>query len=175
MPYIPAVDSDICSDITVSGNLITDVTNEDWGCVGIGAGYVRDVTISDNELSHLNYSGICVGWGWTALESGMRNNRITDNYVHHFATQLYDAGGIYTLSNQPGSVISGNRIENLVKAPYATNDRGFYIYFDEATDGFTVEGNLCPDPEFGYNRPGPSMKIRNNGPDVKLNNRFADK
>lgn len=175
VPYIPAVDSDICSDITVSGNLITDVTNEDWGCVGIGAGYVRDVTISDNELSHLNYSGICVGWGWTALESGMRNNRITDNYVHHFATQLYDAGGIYTLSNQPGSVISGNRIEDLVKAPYATNDRGFYIYFDEATDGFTVEGNLCPDPEFGYNRPGPSMKIRNNGPDVKLNNRFADK
>lgn len=175
VPYIPAVDSDICSDITVSRNLITDVTNEDWGCVGIGAGYVRDVTISDNELSHLNYSGICVGWGWTALESGMRNNRITDNYVHHFATQLYDAGGIYTLSNQPGSVISGNRIEDLVKAPYATNDRGFYIYFDEATDGFTVEGNLCPDPEFGYNRPGPSMKISNNGPDVKLNNRFADK
>ncbi|MCM1051931.1 MAG: right-handed parallel beta-helix repeat-containing protein [Paenibacillus sp.] len=175
VPYIPAVDSDICSDITVSGNLITDVTNEDWGCVGIGAGYVRDVTISDNELSLLNYSGICVGWGWTSLESGMRNNRITDNYVHHFASQLYDAGGIYTLSNQPGSVISGNRIENLVKAPYATNDRGFYIYFDEATDGFTVEGNLCPDPEFGYNRPGPAMKIRNNGPDVKLNNRFADK
>lgn len=173
VPYKPAVDSDICSDITVSGNFITDATNEDWGCVGIGAGYVRDLTITDNEVSHLNYSGICVGWGWTPLESGMRNNRITDNYVHHFASTLYDAGGIYTLSNQPGSVISGNRIEDKIDAPYATNDRGFYIYFDEATDGFTVEGNLCPDPEFGYNRPGPALVVRDNGPQVKLNNRFA--
>ena len=49
------------------------------------------------------------------------------------------------------------------------NDRGFYIYFDEATDGFTVENNYCPDAEFGYNRPGPAMIIRNNGPHVKLN------
>lgn len=173
VPYKPVLEGDICSDITVSSNLITNATNEDWGCVGIGAGYVRDLTISDNEVSHLNYSGICVGWGWTPLESGMCNNHIIDNYVHHFASTLYDAGGIYTLSNQPGSVISGNRIEDKIDAPYATNDRGFYIYFDEATDGFTVEGNLCPDPEFGYNRPGPALVVRNNGPQVKLNNRFA--
>ncbi len=169
VPYIPSDSTEICSDITISGNLVCDATNEDWGCVGIGAGYVKDLTISDNEVCHVNYSGICVGWGWTALESGMRNNRITGNYIHDFAAQLYDAGGIYTLSNQPGSVISGNRIENLIDAPYATNNRGFYIYFDEATDGFTVENNLCPDVEFGYNRPGPAMVIRNNGSHVVLN------
>lgn len=168
VPYIPAVKEDICSGIMVKGNVIRDATNEDWGCVGIGAGYVRDVTIEGNEVSNLNYSGICVGWGWTALESGMRNNRITGNHVHDFARQLYDAGGIYTLSNQPGSVISGNSIDNLADAPYATNSRAFYIYFDEATDGFTVENNRCPDAEFGYNRPGPSLVVRNNGPEVKL-------
>lgn len=169
VPYIPSVKEDICSDITVSGNVIRNATNEDWGCVGIGAGYVRDVTIDGNEVSHLNYSGICVGWGWTALESGMRNNRITRNHVHHFAGRLYDAGGIYTLSYQPGSVIAFNRIDNLVDAPYATNRRAFYIYFDEATDGFTVENNLCPDADFGYNRPGPALVVRNNGPEVVLN------
>lgn len=171
VPYVPAVAEDICHHITVSGNTVRNATNEDWGCVGIGAGYVRDVTISDNEVSHLNYSGICVGWGWTALESGMRNNRITGNHVHHFAAQLYDAGGIYTLSNQPGSVITGNRIDNLIDAPYATNHRAFYIYFDEATDGYTVDGNHCPDPEFGYNRPGPQLKVGDNGPHItpKLN------
>ena len=175
VPYKPAVDGDICSDITVRGNVITDATNEDWGCVGIGAGYVRDLTIADNEASYLNYSGICVGWGWTPLESGMRNNRIIGNYVHHFASKLYDAGGIYTLSNQPGSVIIGNRIEDRIDAPYATNDRGFYIYFDEATDGFTVDGNLCPDPEFGYNRPGPALIVKDNGPHIRLSGRFAPK
>lgn len=168
VPYVPAVAEDICRDINVKSNIIRDATNEDWGCVGIGAGYVRDVTIADNEVSHLNYSGICVGWGWTPLESGMSNNRITGNHVHHFAAQLYDAGGIYTLSNQPGSVISGNRIDNLIDAPYATNHRAFYIYFDEATDGYTVDGNHCPDPEFGYNRPGPKLVVGDNGPHVEL-------
>ena len=168
VPYVPAVAEDICRDIKVTANTIRNATNEDWGCVGIGAGYVRDVTIADNEVSHLNYSGICVGWGWTALESGMCNNRITGNHVHHFAAQLYDAGGIYTLSNQPGSVISGNRIEHLIDAPYATNNRAFYIYFDEATDGYTVEGNHCPDPEFGYNRPGPKLIVGDNGPHISV-------
>ncbi|WP_297071638.1 right-handed parallel beta-helix repeat-containing protein [uncultured Duncaniella sp.] len=168
VPYVPAVAEDICRDIKVTANTIRNATNEDWGCVGIGAGYVRDVTIADNEVSHLNYSGICVGWGWTALESGMCNNRITGNHVHHFAAQLYDAGGIYTLSNQPGSVISGNRIENLIDAPYATNNRAFYIYFDEATDGYTVEGNHCPNPEFGYNRPGPKLIVGDNGPHISV-------
>lgn len=73
----------------------------------------------------------------------MRNNRIVANYVHDFARQLYDVGGIYTPSSQPGSEIKNNRIEDLHKAPYATNDRAFYIYFDEATDGYTVTGNWC--------------------------------
>lgn len=167
VPYSPAVAEDICHDIDVCRNVITDATNEDWGCVGIGAGYVRDVTIADNEVGNLNYSGICVGWGWTPLESGMRNNRITGNHVHHFAGQLYDAGGIYTLSNQPGSVIKGNRITDLIDAPYATNNRAFYIYFDEATDGFTVEGNHCPDANFGYNRPGPNLVVGDNGPHIR--------
>ncbi|MDE6557271.1 MAG: right-handed parallel beta-helix repeat-containing protein [Duncaniella sp.] len=166
VPYRPAVETDICRNIDVRNNVVLDATNEDWGCVGIGAGYVKDVTIADNEVGHLNYSGICVGWGWTPLESGMANNRITGNNVHHFAGQLYDAGGIYTLSNQPGSVISGNSITDLIDAPYATNRRAFYIYFDEATDGFTVDNNHCPDPEFGYNRPGPALKVLDNGPHV---------
>ena len=168
VPYIPGVPADLCSNILVKGNTVTDATNEDWGAVGIGAGYVADLAVIDNEVSDVNYSGICVGWGWTPLESGMKNNRIEGNYVHHFAKQLYDAGGIYTLSNQPGSYIVNNRIEDLVDAPYATNHRAFYIYFDEATDGFTVENNLCPNPEFGYNRPGPALIVRNNGPEVKL-------
>lgn len=166
VPFKPVNSREFCSDILIHNNLITDVTTEDWGCVGIGAGYVSDVAITHNEVSHVNYSGICVGWGWTALESGMKNNRIENNYVHHFARMLYDAGGLYTLSNQPGSLMKGNRIEHLIDSPYATNDRAFYIYFDEATDGYTVEDNWCPEIRFGDNRPGPALKCRNNGPTV---------
>ena len=166
VPFIPADARELCSQITIRNNFISNVTNEDWGCVGIGAGYVRNMDISHNEVCHLNYSGICVGWGWTSLESGMCNNRIEANYVHHFARRLYDAGGLYTLSNQPGSVMRNNRIEHLIEAPYATNDRAFYIYLDEATDGYTMENNWCPAERFDSNRPGKKNVWKNNGPQV---------
>lgn len=166
IPFIPADVRELCSHIIIRNNFISNVTNEDWGCVGIGAGYVRNMDISHNEVCHLNYSGICVGWGWTSLESGMCNNRIEANYVHHFARRLYDAGGLYTLSNQPGSVMRNNRIEHLIEAPYATNDRAFYIYLDEATDGYTMENNWCPAERFDSNRPGKKNVWKNNGPQV---------
>ena len=166
IPFIPADVRELCSHITIRNNFISNVTNEDWGCVGIGAGYVRNMDISHNEVCHLNYSGICVGWGWTSLESGMCNNRIEANYVHHFARRLYDAGGLYTLSNQPDSVMRNNRIEHLIEAPYATNDRAFYIYLDEATDGYTMENNWCPTERFDSNRPGKKNVWKNNGPQV---------
>lgn len=155
VPYTPQNSQELCSHLCISNNLITEVTNEDWGGVGIGAGYVSDVTIEHNEVSHVNYSGICVGWGWTKLYSGMKNNHIRANYVHHFACQLYDAGAIYTLSSQPGSSITDNRLEALVDAPYATNDRAFYIYLDEATSYYHIENNWCPEARFDSNAPGP--------------------
>lgn len=166
VPYKPLHEEKLCSHITIRNNLVSEVTNEDWGCVGIGAGYVKNIHIEHNEVCHVNYSGICVGWGWTSLESGMSGNRIEANYVHHFARRLYDAGGLYTLSNQPGSVMRNNRIEHLTDAPYATNDRAFYIYFDEATNGYTVENNWCPSERFDSNRPGPDNVWKNNGPQV---------
>ncbi len=166
IPFIPADVRELCSNFTIRNYFISNVTNEDWGCVGIGAGYVRNMDVSHNEVCHLNYSGICVGWGWTSLESGMCNNRIEANYVHHFARRLYDAGGLYTLSNQPGSVMRNNRIEHLIEAPYATNDRAFYIYLDEATDGYTMENNWCSTERFDSNRPGKKNVWKNNGPQV---------
>lgn len=159
IPYKPAIDSDMCNRLTIERNTITDAANEDWGCGAVSAGYVRDTDISGNTISHVNYSGICVGWGWTAHESGMRNNRITDNSISDYARQLYDVGGIYVMSNQPGSLISGNTISMPYPAPYATNDRAFCIYFDEATDGYTVSNNKMPEESYGYNKPGKNLRI----------------
>ncbi len=150
-------DEEFTSKINIQSNNINDATNEDWGTVGIGLGYVRDCNVNGNRVSRVNYSGICVGWGWTSQDTGMRNNCILGNEVSDFARMLYDAGGIYTLSNQPGSAISNNNIDKLGVAPYATNDRGFYIYLDAKTDGFTIENNWCPEPKFGDNHPGPNI------------------
>lgn len=159
IPYTPTISDDLCHDLLIKGNTIRDAANEDWGCVGVGLGYVRDVDIVQNHVSRVNYSGICVGWGWTALESGMRNNHIADNEVTDYARQCYDAGGIYTLSNQPNSTITGNTISAPADAPCATNHRAFCIYFDEATDGYTVSGNKMVKDSFGYNKPGAKLIV----------------
>ncbi len=155
-----------CSHIALVGNHIENATREDWGAVGIGCGYVSYMDIRDNRVSDVNYSGIAVGWGWTKYDTGMRNNRITGNTVMHYAKQLYDAGGIYTLSNQPYSVIEENRIFKPHPAPYATNERGFCIYLDAATDGYTIRNNWCEiENSFGFNNPGPSIRfVGTNGP-----------
>ena len=158
-----------CQRIKITGNTIYNAANEDWGAVGIGLGYVRDCIVSKNTVSHVNYSGICVGWGWTPLYTGMENNHIINNKVSDYARQLYDAGGIYTLSNQPGSVISGNSISRPHSAPYATNNRAFCIYLDARSDGFSIENNttygvdssasvrLIRRDEIGDNHPGPNI------------------
>ena len=102
----------------------------------------------------------------------MQNNHITYNTVSDYARQLYDAGGIYTLSNQPGSRISDNDISQPFPAPYATNNRGFCIYLDARTDGFTIENNktevssshpegrLIRRDEIGDNHPGPNINFK---------------
>lgn len=171
-----------CQRLYIHGNTIHDTANEDWGAVAIGCGYVSDVEISNNDVSTTNYSGICIGWGWTPHDTGMRNNRIVNNRVSEYARQLYDAGGIYTLSNQPGSEIRDNFISQPFPAPYATNDRAFCIYLDARTDGFTIESNktteasssttdsvvggfsansrLIRRDETGDNHPGPNLKFK---------------
>ena len=153
-----------CRHLTISGCTISHASSEDWGAVAIGCGYVRDTDISFNTVSNVNYSGICVGWGWTAMETGMMHNHIYNNRVTDYALQLYDAGGIYTLSNQPGSTIRDNVIGTPGKAPYATNDRAFPIYLDARTDGYTISGNVIAETgkpiaraDIGDNHPGPDI------------------
>ena len=153
-----------CQRLTISGNTISVASAEDWGAVGIGCGYVRDVTIKGNDVCHVNYSGICVGWGWTPLYTGMERNHIIGNKVNDYARQLYDTGGIYTLSNQPSSSIQDNEIGNPCPAPYATNDRAFHIYLDAETDGFVIKNNHCDGvtigrEQIGFNHPGKNMTI----------------
>ena len=151
-----------CQRLTITENFIVDASTEDWGAVAIALGYVRHCTISRNYVNRVNYYGICVGWGWTPHDTGMQNNRIVGNKVSQYARQLYDAGGIYTLSNQPESSICNNEISQPYPAPYATNDRGFCIYLDARTDGFTIENNvtegrLIRRDEIGDNHPGPNL------------------
>lgn len=164
-PYQPSEDREVCTNEYIGNNLITDVTNEDWGCVGIGAGYVRGINIEHNEVRNVSYTGISVGWGWTKTENVMKNNRVFANKVTHYAKHMYDVAGIYTLSAQPGTMISNNYIDSIYKAPYAHDpNHWFYLYTDEGSSGITVRDNWCPEQKFLQNANGPGNSWENNGP-----------
>lgn len=167
LPYSPTDEREVCSDMVISNNLINNVTNEDWGCVGIGAGYVRDCTISNNEIDDVSYTGISLGWGWTRTVNVMRNNKVTANKITHYAKHMYDVAGIYTLSAQPGTVISQNYIDSPYKAPYAhLPSHWFYIYTDEGSSYMTLQDNWTPSEKYLQNANGPGNTWVNNGPGV---------
>lgn len=167
LPYNPTDDREVCQNETIENNLISDATNEDWGCVGIGIGFARNVTIAHNEIREVNYSGISMGWGWTKTINCMRNNLIHGNLIHHFARQMYDVGGIYMLSAQPNTEISENSIHHLEKAPYAHDPKHYqYIYFDEGSSYIRAINNWTEVDKFFSNTPGPGNEWINNGPQV---------
>jgi hypothetical protein len=167
--YNPSDKREICTNDHIENNLITDATNEDWGCVGIGAGYVKAITIAHNEVCEVNYTGISVGWGWTKTTNAMSDNHITANKIHHYARNMYDVAGIYTLSAQPGSVISNNMIDSIYKAPYAHDpNHWFYLYTDEGSSYITLKNNWCPAEKFLQNANGPGNIWENNGPQVAI-------
>ncbi|HVU98293.1 MAG TPA: sodium/solute symporter [Puia sp.] len=167
LPYNPQDPREVCHDEWITDNTITDCTNEDWGTVGISAGYVHDVHIGHNEVSEVSYSGICVGWGWTRTINCMHDNHIIGNYVHHYGKHMFDVGGIYTLSAQPGTLIMDNRIDSIYHPPYAHDlKHWFYFYFDEGSSFITIKDNWCPAEKFMHNANGPGNTWENNGPQV---------
>ena len=167
IPYDPKDFREVCHHIKIANNLITDCSNEYWGCDGINVGFAHDITIEHNEISHLNNSGISVGWGWTGTINCMKNNRVYANNIHHFAKQLYDVAGIYMLSAQPNTEISNNSIHHLEKAPYAhLKDHFQYIYLDQNSSYIRVINNWTEKARFNANATGPGNEWKNNGPQV---------
>lgn len=167
LPYDPGDRRIICTGLSITNNLITDVSNDDWGCVGIGAGFVRDIHICHNEISEVSYTGISMGWGWNRQVCSMANNIVSGNLIHHYAKHMYDTAGIYTLGAQPHSFIEGNVVRDIYSPGYAHDpNHWFYLYTDEGSSYITVRDNWTPAEKFLKNANGPGNTWENNGPMV---------
>ena len=138
---------------TVANSYIHDACVEYKGGVGIFVGYTDGTRIAHNEICNLPYTGVSVGWGWGEEDAGggayhqdffydkptpCKNNRIEFNHIHHVMQGLQDGGGIYTLGNQPGTVIQGNHLHHNRGGPGG-------IYLDEGSGFIEVTGNSVHD------------------------------
>lgn len=166
-PFNPSDYRVICSRETIAHNHFSDCGVEDWGCMGICVGYAKEITVRNNEVCRMPYTGISVGWGWTKHLNASRDNLIAANHIHHVGQMLGDLGGIYTLSAQPGTVIAENYIHDITPSPFVPDpNHWFYLYLDEGSSYITVRDNWCPSEKFLKNANGPGNTWTNNGPQV---------
>ena len=170
LPYAPTDFREVCTGQTVSDCDFHDVTNEDWGCVAIAAGYVNGITIDHNTIHDVSYTGISLGWGWNRDSVCMRDNRVHANLIYNYAQHMYDCAGIYTLGNQPGTVISENVVRDIGRPSYVHDpNHWFYLYTDEGSSNITIRANWTPEEKFLQNANGPGNVWDNNGPNVNEN------
>lgn len=167
LAYRPQDPARRCDRLTIVGNLIQHIGQEDWGTLGIAAGYVSNAMIAYNTIREVPYSGISVGWGWIQTLNIMEGNEIYRNRITHYAQHNYDVAGIYTLSAQPKTFITENVVDSICRPTYVHDpNHWFYLYCDEGSSFITVQDNWCPAEKFLRNANGPGNTWQNNGPMV---------
>jgi len=158
----------------ILNNYIHHVAVDYKAGVGVFAGYTDGTVIAHNEIAHLPYSGMSIGWGWGETDAGggaywqpfyfdtptpSRNNRIENNHIHHVMLETWDGGAIYTLGNMPGTIIRGNHVHDNVGWPGG-------IYLDEGSGYIEVTGNIV----YGLSGTGKGAKALPHRP-MNYNNR----
>lgn len=137
--YITAPSTQAVShDNLIANNLIQNVGVEYWGAPAITAFYVNNLHVLHNEISNIPYTGISLGWGWASKTDSItaHDNHVANNLITDLLQRAKDGGGIYTLGQQPGTIIEENVIRR-VQREYAC------LYPDEGSAYMTFRDNVC--------------------------------
>jgi hypothetical protein len=149
MPQAAGADQTL--GITIQDNHVFATPAEFHGGIGIDVGYAANVLVDHNQIDHLPYSGVSIGWGgWPdkAGKPGIANfsqgNVISNNLIFNFVTYLSDGAAVYSngqtgSSFDTGEHITGNVMHDMVGVAHVVNT-------DNGTDWMTVTGNAMWNP-----------------------------
>ena len=126
---------------TVDHNEITKIGQVFTGTVAVNAMYPESLRIEHNRIMEIPYSGISLGWDWDGFSTPAKGNRIRFNEIFRTNRLHDDGGGIYTLGWQPGSIVSGNWIHEIVRGPWLGAWPLGALYFDQASKDFESSSN----------------------------------
>ena len=128
--------------VTVADNIVHKTGQKQKGAPAIACYYVIDVDVVHNKITDSNYSGISLGWGWNNYPDSTtcRNNTVSNNYIENVNLAATDGGPIYTLGNQPGTIIEGNYVVQTKIPEQKTGING--IYPDEGSAYITIRNNV---------------------------------
>ncbi|GAA0623119.1 fibronectin type III domain-containing protein [Streptomyces crystallinus] len=137
----------VARGVEVADNHLYGLPREYHGGVGILDGYTQHTTIAHNQLDHLGYSAISLGWGgWPdkigspATPNPSHDNVVRDNLIFDYMQLLDDGGGVYTqgltgTSMDDGELVTGNVI-------HGQWGLGKSVYTDNGCTYETVRGNV---------------------------------
>jgi hypothetical protein len=125
------------TNITISNNVLREIGVEFQSSAAINSAYSENMTIVHNDIDGVNYSGISVGWGFSATTTTLINTLVGYNKLQNFNRKTVDGAAIYSLSKHVNSSYRGNYVKN-VNVP---NNSGA-LYHDEQSRGFIDEDNV---------------------------------
>jgi len=136
------IGDNIMHDINVCGCHIHGYGKVYYNACGIVLKYAYNCELSHNEIHDGVYTGISCGWTWGYTPHATNHVKIEYNHIYDLGKEiLSDMGGIYTLGQQEGTVIRGNRIHDIKMFVYG----GWGVYLDEGSSDILVERNICYD------------------------------
>lgn len=125
---------------TVGNCRITDGGHVFPEGVGVFIGRSSYNTVVSNEIDHLRYSGVSVGWDWDDKRpSKAHHNEIAYNHIHDIGLGLLsDMGMIYLLGRAPGTTVHDNNLHDVSCFTYGGNG----IYPDEGSSELKIWNNV---------------------------------
>jgi len=140
-------DAEITRHVTVADNHLYNLPREYHGGVAILNGYSQNNLITHNQISHVAYSAISMGWGGWPDKIGdpptpnfSHDNVISNNLIFDYMLMLDDGGGIYTQGITGSSMDNGEKVVGNVI--YDQNGLGKNVYTDNGCMYETIKGNV---------------------------------
>jgi len=175
----PETDSQFTRDNRIANNLVEYAGQEFYDAPGIYIGFTTRSTVEHNDIMHVPWSGIAIGWGWGLLDPGgfpglphakpydwghfdtpsaAQGNRILNNRIQYFLEELWDGGAIYTTGFQGPSAAEGQIIAYNVAMDKRPEAGGNTFYTDGGSRFVTLMENVSLDNPQGFVDFGPCLK-----------------
>ncbi len=175
----PEDPSQLTCDNHIAGNLIEYSGQEFYDAPGIYIGFTARSLVEHNEIRHVPWAGIAIGWGWGLLDPGgfaglpnakpyewgpidtpsaAQGNRIIHNRIECFLEKLWDGGAIYTTGFQGTSMENGLLIGWNVALNKRPSAGGNTFYTDGGSRFITLRQNVSLDNPQGFVDFGPCQK-----------------
>lgn len=138
-----------------TGRIVVSGCHVSWGGqrfpegVGVLVGRSSYNRILRNEIDHLCYSGVSVGWDWNMKPTRAHHNEIAFNHIHDLGRKtMSDLSFVYLLGRAPGTTVHDNDLHDISCYTYG----GIGIYADEGTSDVRIWNNRVRNATQAYHQ-----------------------